>query len=224
MKNGCRPADPPDEPRGATGDQIGQVVARAVPGEHRATVVGQLVAEAAVAATRPQPLVPAGIRAGAERLVAVQVLPHQRGSVAGALERDRDAALACAVPAKGPVAAFGSRIAQHVGVVRERAGQDRRPRAAAERVGDDELPERHPSTLHPAHLWHVPQQVPRQVVGEDIDDVGSRRRRQVQRASRPTRFPRSRRTRRSGFAKARARDISSMEARRRTSGRPHTRG
>ena len=138
---------PADEPRGTTSDDVGQVVARAIPGDHGSTVVGGLVAEAAVAAARAEPLVPAGVRAVPVRLVAVEVLAHQRGAIAqpaGARSpRCASARRTCEMPSSR----LGPRVAQHAGVVRERARQDRRPRAAAERVGDHELAEGHPFAL-----------------------------------------------------------------------------
>jgi len=131
--------------------------------------------EPAVRVARAEPLVPARIPPAAVRVIAVEVLGHQRGAVAGPLQRDRDAApprRTAGTPSHRRAAACCRARACCAGTSPSGSGPascsaaSRRPR-----TGGTSSP-----GAHPPHLRHVAEQVPRRVVGEDVDGWPARAR------------------------------------------------
>ena len=115
------------------GQHVDQVVLRLVAVmPHRAVLV-KVVVELEVAVPGYVPLVPAG-RDRIARHVAVQVLAHHRGAVAGRVQRHRPRFPLVAVGVEGGVPAVGAGVGEDPVVVRVLAGEDGRTRRAAQRV------------------------------------------------------------------------------------------
>ena len=107
--------------------------------------------------------VPGGLR------VAVQVLAHHRGAVAGPLQGDREGVPLFAASMEGLEPAL--EVAVDVGVVGKVAGEDRRARGAAQRVRDEVVGESDALALHGQDVRHVSDEIGRQVVRQDEHDV-----------------------------------------------------
>ena len=164
-----------DELNALGGDHVGEIVRRLVSVVLEGAVFVQRVVELGIAPAGHVPFAPArrdvGVGHGRGLHVAVQVLAHHRRLVAGALERGSERVLLLAAEVEQVKAAVRTRVLEDAGVVREVAGQDRRPRRAAQRVRDEVVVERETVALHRLHVRHVREQVHRQVVGEDEHDV-----------------------------------------------------
>ena len=164
-------------------EHVRQVVLRAEAVAHDAHRAREAVAEALVAVAGDCPVGPprrhvrpAERGADARRRVLVEVLAHQRRAVADALQVRRVGVLLQAVGVEREEAAVGAGVAEDPGVVRVLAGEDRRARRAAQRVRHEVVREARAAPLQAPHVRHVGQQVARQVVGQDEDDVRLRRR------------------------------------------------
>jgi hypothetical protein len=72
---------------------------------------------------------------------------------------------------KRHIPAVGADIAVDAGIVRVAPGEDRRPRRAAQRIGDEIIGEGDAVLLHFEDVRHVLNEVQRKVVGEDEDDI-----------------------------------------------------
>ena len=186
-------------------EHVGEVVRPTVPEPAEHPVLVQRVVELAVSPAGDVPLVPAGrdiagrdVGDGAvgevagDLKVTVEVLAHHRGSIAGALERDREgvALLMAAMERLKPTRR--AEVAPHVRVVGEIAGEDGGARRATERVGHEVVREGEAVPLHRHHMRHEPDQVAREVVGQDEHDVGPRRAERRGGRGRTTNLPRSR--------------------------------
>ena len=159
-----------DERRGPGREHVGQVVVRCVPVIAHFAVLVERVVELPVTVARHIPSVPARRdRVGGG--VAVEVLAHQRGAVAGLLQRHRERLRLVAVGVVGLVPAVVTGVGEYPVVVGVLAGEDRRTRRAAQRIDDVVMRERQPGLLQRKHVRHVADQVPGQVVGEDEDEV-----------------------------------------------------
>ena len=101
-------------------------------------VLEQVVAVVGVLGLLPVPLAVAGRDADGARLVAVQVLADQPRVVAGALQPDGQGLVA----AQDVEATLRGDVVEHPVVVRVLAGEEGRPRRAAERKGGETLLER----------------------------------------------------------------------------------
>ena len=106
------------------------------------------------------------------RVVPVQVLPHHLRLVPLRRQRRGERRLR-RVPAvlEGGVSAGVPRVGEHAGVVRILAGEDRRSRGAAQRLGHEVVAEGDALLLHRLHVRHVRDQVPGEIVGEEEEDV-----------------------------------------------------
>ena len=136
-------------------------------------VLVEVVVELAVGVPGRVPLVPAGrLRVGGQ--VLVQVLAHQRGAVAGVVQRQREGLLLVAVLVEGEVPAVGAGVGEDPVVVRVLTGEDGRAGRAAQRVHHVVPGHRRPGPLQGLQVRHVADQVPGQVVGEHEDEVRPR--------------------------------------------------
>ncbi len=174
-----------DEFRALGGEHVSEVVGRLVTVVVQGSVLVERVVELGVAETRHVPFVEAGRlvgqgKAGRDRAllqVAVEVLAHHRRDIARTLELDRERLALLAAQVEQAEPAVGAEVLHDLRVVREVAGEDRRPRGAAQRVRDEVIRERHPLLLQRRHVRHVSQEVHREVVGEHEHDVRPLRRR-----------------------------------------------
>ena len=102
----------------------------------------------------------------------VEVLADQAGAVAARRQRGREGAVLVAVLVEPPPATGRPGVGPHAGVVREPAGQQRRPRRAAQRGRHHRVAERGAAVdQQPLHLRHPGQGAGRLVVGQDHHHV-----------------------------------------------------
>ena len=187
-RTACRGRGLVDEVGAFARNDVGQVVGLVVAVEMKVAVLVERVVELGVSPAGDVPFVPArrdvrrrhvgGLPVGVAApgfQVAIQILAHQRGQVAGALQRDRERVLLLASIVERPKASLSPEVREHVRVVREVARQDRGPRRTAQRVRHEVIVERHPACLHRLDVRHVAKEVHRQVVRQHEHDVGAAR-------------------------------------------------
>ena len=165
-----------DEVHAAPGDHVRQVGIRAVAEPMDRPVDVHRVVVLRVPPSGDVPLVPTrrhvGPRyRGAGLQVAVEVLAHQGRAIARLLERDVEARLLVPVAVESLDPPVGAAVREDAGVVRELAGEDRRSRRAAQRVGDEVVVEGRAAQGERLHLGHEPHEIHRQIVGEHEHDV-----------------------------------------------------
>ena len=122
---------------------------------HDLAVLVQVVSELRVSLSTNVELAPVGrpVVTGATEaptgVIAVQVLAHQRRSVAVGLERCGEGVLLLTELLELAEASVAAAVLEDLGVVRVAAREDRCARRAAQRVGHEVVAEGHAVSLHP---------------------------------------------------------------------------
>ncbi len=160
-------------------EHIGHIIARFPAVVDDLAIFIQRVVELGIAEAADVPFVPPHRGAVPRRLIAVQIFSEHGSLVADALKCHRESVRLITVGVEAAVAAVRFEVTEHSSVMRKLAGEDRRARRAAKRIGDEVIRKGGAVALHLLHVRHELQQVQREIVSEHEDDIRALQRRRL---------------------------------------------